>query len=99
MLLIFFFLFFCYEWGNKFFVFFFQAEDGIRAGTVTGVQTCALPIWARHRRLDRLRDRDAERSGMVRVQSQDFLPDVRAVARARDDLRPEEAHHVLAVRL
>src|SRR6267143_773571 len=25
-------------------VFFFQAEDGIRAGTVTGVQTCALPI-------------------------------------------------------
>src|SRR5689334_25415926 len=25
--------------------FFFQAEDGIRDGTVTGVQTCALPIW------------------------------------------------------
>src|SRR5437867_9066078 len=24
--------------------FFFQAEDGIRARTVTGVQTCALPI-------------------------------------------------------
>src|SRR6266487_4028547 len=24
--------------------FFFQAEDGIRAGRVTGVQTCALPI-------------------------------------------------------
>src|SRR6266481_2274849 len=24
---------------------FFQAEDGIRDGTVTGVQTCALPIW------------------------------------------------------
>src|SRR5689334_24590087 len=29
--------------------FFFQAEDGIRAGTVTGVQTCALPIYARPR--------------------------------------------------
>src|SRR5438309_11820001 len=30
---------------NTFFiVFFFQAEDGIRDGTVTGVQTCALPI-------------------------------------------------------
>src|SRR2546427_8629068 len=27
-----------------FFVFFFQAEDGIRDLTVTGVQTCALPI-------------------------------------------------------
>src|SRR5438309_6305815 len=26
-------------------LFFFQAEDGIRDGTVTGVQTCALPIW------------------------------------------------------
>src|SRR6266567_9067190 len=27
-----------------FFFFFFQAEDGIRDLTVTGVQTCALPI-------------------------------------------------------
>src|SRR5689334_25003735 len=27
-------------------VFFFQAADGIRDGTVTGVQTCALPISA-----------------------------------------------------
>src|SRR5690606_40021834 len=26
--------------------FFFQAEDGIRDFHVTGVQTCALPIWA-----------------------------------------------------
>src|SRR5207253_8148154 len=25
-------------------LFFFQAEDGIRDGHVTGVQTCALPI-------------------------------------------------------
>src|SRR5438309_1710141 len=30
-----------------FFFFFFQAEDGIRDGTVTGVQTCALPILPR----------------------------------------------------
>src|SRR5689334_20501781 len=29
------------------FFFFFQAEDGIRDGTVTGVQTCALPILPR----------------------------------------------------
>src|SRR5687767_15413950 len=28
-----------------FFFFFFQAEDGIRDKLVTGVQTCALPIW------------------------------------------------------
>src|SRR2546430_9564238 len=29
--------------------FFFQAEDGIRDLTVTGVQTCALPICSRSR--------------------------------------------------
>src|SRR5688572_28067532 len=28
-----------------YFFFFFQAEDGIRDLTVTGVQTCALPIF------------------------------------------------------
>src|ERR1022692_3149917 len=28
-------------------LFFFQAEDGIRDYKVTGVQTCALPIWER----------------------------------------------------
>src|SRR6266496_3865309 len=34
-----------------FFFFFFQAEDGIRALYVTGVQTCALPIlFGRHNR-------------------------------------------------
>src|SRR6266576_4802896 len=33
--------------GNNqgFFVFFFQADDGIRDLYVTGVQTCALPIF------------------------------------------------------
>src|SRR5215510_4339925 len=30
--------------GESFVFFFFQAEDGIRDGHVTGVQTCALPI-------------------------------------------------------
>src|SRR6266853_4753463 len=35
------------------FFFFFQAEDGIRDLTVTGVQTCALPI---SRRGGRVRD-------------------------------------------
>src|SRR5205823_9562486 len=37
------------------FVFFFQAEDGIRDKLVTGVQTCALPI-------SKLLARDARRS-------------------------------------
>ena len=30
--------------GRVCFFFFFQAEDGIRDTSVTGVQTCALPI-------------------------------------------------------
>src|SRR5256885_4189980 len=30
------------------FFFFFQAEDGIRDYKVTGVQTCALPIYGLH---------------------------------------------------
>src|SRR6266487_2221605 len=41
------FIFFCVcdnEEEYMEFVFFFQAEDGIRDGRVTGVQTCALPI-------------------------------------------------------
>src|SRR5437762_12148479 len=29
------------------FLFFFQAEDGIRDTSVTGVQACALPIYIR----------------------------------------------------
>src|SRR2546430_7894892 len=32
------------RWWRIWFLFFFQAEDGIRDLTVTGVQTCALPI-------------------------------------------------------
>src|SRR2546430_14360664 len=35
------------------FFFFFQAEDGIRDLTVTGVQTCALPISFGTRRRSR----------------------------------------------
>src|SRR5690348_17801539 len=41
-LFIFFFFMLCYFFC---FFFFFQAEDGIRDGRVTGVQTCALPIF------------------------------------------------------
>src|SRR5689334_24441480 len=45
LLLIFLFFIFIYLFFFFFFFFFFQAEDGIRDGTVTGVQTCALPIY------------------------------------------------------
>src|SRR5207248_8840917 len=36
-------------------LFFFQAEDGIRDRTVTGVQTCALPIFPKLERLGKTR--------------------------------------------
>src|SRR5690625_6014556 len=38
--------------GIELLFFFFQAEDGIRDGHVTGVQTCALPIYAKHYNLE-----------------------------------------------
>src|SRR6266702_6041862 len=49
LILVFFFhwllLVYFYTFGGIFcFFFFFQAEDGIRDGHVTEVQTCALPI-------------------------------------------------------
>src|SRR5690625_7837393 len=59
------------------FYFFFQAEDGIRDGHVTGVQTCALPILdlpraaelphRRHPGRRPLRPRHARRSEERRV--------------------------------
>src|SRR2546430_10763090 len=42
------------------FCFFFQAEDGIRDLTVTGVQTCALPISLFQRRQCNTRNRVSE---------------------------------------
>src|SRR5437660_6255636 len=55
---------FCYLFLIRsfcFFFFFFQAEDGIRDGHVTGVQTCALPIFrARVRGRQARRDRSAK---------------------------------------
>src|SRR6266852_6938131 len=72
--------------------FFFQAEDGIRGATVTGVQTCALPIsrllaWARGQlrrrrivvRRRRRRDADGE---IVQLERELFGDDHREPLRA-----------------
>src|SRR5690606_40714861 len=45
--------------------FFFQAEDGIRVFHVTGVQTCALPIWVKAYQFD------AEGNGTVLAEEAD----------------------------
>src|SRR5690606_41189209 len=47
----------------SFFIFFFQAEDGIRDFHVTGVQTCALPISELPARSTGNRHRRAPRGG------------------------------------
>src|SRR5207237_2232884 len=39
------------RWPSRCRYFCFQAEDGIRDSSVTGVQTCALPISADHHRM------------------------------------------------
>src|SRR5258708_27423884 len=47
---------------SSYFFFFFQAEDGIRDDLVTGVQTCALPIFRPHTRLDELKIIDDQKT-------------------------------------
>src|SRR5690625_7681490 len=77
---------------------FFQAEDGIRAGHVTGVQTCALPISATFparrplRRLDSIWLLGALRGGeldVARTRASDHRPVVATIHRlGREDAAP-----------
>src|SRR3712207_7883279 len=55
-------------------IFFFQAEDGIRDIGVTGVQTCALPIFFDHRpRVLDQRGRSGRRGGDEQVPTEELL--------------------------
>src|SRR5205085_9435214 len=72
------------------FFFFFQAEDGIRDLTVTGVQTCALPILTGPE-LERLRRLVARFSHQAAQLVDRLLPRYRAnIVRARASFRPAE---------
>src|SRR5207245_7031280 len=62
---------------------FFQAEDGIRDATVTGVQTCALPIY---RGRDASRLRTFARLG-ARMERFHNAPHARRGARPPDGVR------------
>src|SRR2546427_8155675 len=68
--------------------FFFQAEDGIRDLTVTGVQTCALPI------LDRLESHGGQPAGWRHRGAVRWQPDLarrwRIVGLHRSPARSEE---------
>src|SRR5687767_15305752 len=61
-----------------FFFFFFQAEDGIRDKLVTGVQTCALPIWQQRRRA-----RQSRRAGALLERPRHLLDQPQPPARLR----------------
>src|SRR5690625_3554132 len=52
-------------------LFFFQAEDGIRDGHVTGVQTCALPI---------------SRSGVVAAAAEEVSANIQTVASGAEQM-------------
>src|SRR5438552_5301165 len=52
-----------------FFFFFFQAEDGIRDDLVTGVQTCALPIFQALMASGQLTSRQLTQGYIRRMQS------------------------------
>src|SRR5437868_11015390 len=65
--------------GSYTFLFFFQAEDGIRDRNVTGVQTCALPISNyTAQQTDafcrRLRERLEQQPGVTAVSYDDSVP-------------------------
>src|SRR5438105_9963749 len=57
---------------SSFIFFFFQAEDGIRDPLVTGVQTCALPIYGGASGHDRRRDAKAPRALLRRRDAEPF---------------------------
>src|SRR2546427_976782 len=68
--------------------FFFQAEDGIRDLTVTGVQTCALPISRLHGGGDEARTTHREAAGLPGRQDR-TAPGSGGIARVHQPARRE----------
>src|SRR5947207_7679871 len=67
-----------------FLLFFFQAEDGIRDHCVTGVQTCALPIYARQTAdAVRIQEHGSEARSVERDPAGDDLGQIRSVLHDR----------------
>src|SRR5215204_6675041 len=66
-------------------VFFFQAEDGIRDHCVTGVQTCALPIFEEgFRAVDLARSSDADLLAHAWQLAEDVVEETRGSPGAAD---------------
>src|SRR5437879_12212492 len=65
----------------------YQAEDGIRDTSVTGVQTCALPIWANAAEPV---ERRAGAKGNAHQQSTHWTQSQARVSQALERIRSEE---------
>src|SRR3712207_6854665 len=83
------------KWTNKyvsriFLFFFFQAEDGIRDIGVTGVQTCALPIYQRFVRPGPLVLGTALRKSLTRTADRDRTVSRRSKPSSRTALMGEQ---------
>src|SRR6266851_122455 len=75
-------------------IFFFQAEDGIRDRDVTGVQTCALPISALRQLLSRLKKDDK-----VWLTDPDAILEAAGLKRSEEHTSELQSHHDLVCRL
>src|SRR5688572_9232829 len=72
-----------------FFFFFFQAEDGIRDLTVTGVQTCALPISYTDENGNERTDNEVVARSRLRVDARKWLAGKMAPKKYGDKLMAE----------
>src|SRR5207249_2394281 len=70
------------------YLFFFQAEDGIRDRNVTGVQTCALPIFRAVGEIEAEADVVEQRVAGVRSRVHDGDPEPSAGERLRNAMEP-----------
>src|SRR5699024_12135453 len=67
-------------------IFIFKAEDGIRDRNVTGVQTCALPIW-------RIRKKKQPKKRSQREEN--YIRNAKFLLMERNHLSEEEAHRYI----
>src|SRR6266576_3106709 len=84
--------------ASTYFLFFFQAEDGIRDLYVTGVQTCALPILpATELVLVEQAEVEEAGDGGLAVREQDRVPKLRGLVDDAGFAVPIECRHGMHV--
>src|SRR5699024_11869925 len=71
-------------------VFFFQAEDGIRDRNVTGVQTCALPIYIATEDIQEFLKELTRVLQKKHIGQQEFLVWTKRIDRLREEVEKDE---------